>query len=210
MKTCKVCLIQKLVTAFRLHDEYYSRACIKCLNAKRRETFAKNPELRAIKRQTDMADWHKHKEKRLASTKEWAQQNVEKMREYSKAYKQRNKEKIAERSKLYVQQNPEKRQATTKAYRVSHKAEGAETVRRRQAKLLQRTPKWLSVDDIWMMQQAYELAAVRAKLFGFSWHVDHVIPLQGKFVSGLHTPYNLQVIPGVENVRKSNTFGAVS
>ena len=157
-----------------------------------------------------MADWQKHKEKRLASSKEWAQQNAEKMREYSKAYKLRNKEKIAERSKLYVQQNPKKRQATTKAYRASHKAEGAETVRRRQAKLLQRTPKWLSVDDIWMMKQAYELAALRTKLFGFVWHVDHVIPLQGKLVSGLHTPYNLQVIPGDENVRKLNHFSVGS
>jgi hypothetical protein len=71
---------------------------------------------------------------------------------------------------------------------------------------LKRTPKWLSKDDIWMMQEAYELAAKRSKLFGFTWEVDHIIPLQGRNVSGLHVPLNLQVIPRVVNRVKSNKF----
>jgi len=75
-----------------------------------------------------------------------------------------------------------------------------------QTKRHMRYPKWLTCDDRWMIEQAYELAVLRTKMFGFSWHVDHIIPLQGKTVSGLHTPYNLQVIPGAENVRKSNSF----
>jgi hypothetical protein len=68
------------------------------------------------------------------------------------------------------------------------------------------TPKWLTQDDHWMIEQAYELAALRTKLFGFSWQVDHIVPLQGKLVSGLHTPYNLQVIPAKHNQSKSNQF----
>lgn len=81
----------------------------------------------------------------------------------------------------------------------------ADTVKRRTAKM-HRTPAWLTEDDLWMIEQAYELAAIRTKLFGFSWHVDHVLPLQGKKVSGLHVPNNLQVIPWVDNVRKANAF----
>lgn len=81
----------------------------------------------------------------------------------------------------------------------------ANDAKRRTAKM-QRTPAWLGKDDYWMLEQAYELAALRTKLFGFSWHVDHVLPLQGKKVSGLHVPTNVQVIPGVENVRKANRF----
>lgn len=79
----------------------------------------------------------------------------------------------------------------------------ANEARRRAAKL-RRTPKWLTPDDFWLMEQAYELAALRTKMFGFAWHVDHVIPLQGKRVSGLHVPQNIQVIPGEENLQKHN------
>jgi hypothetical protein len=71
---------------------------------------------------------------------------------------------------------------------------------------LQRTPNWLSNNEFWMIEEAYELASLRTKLTGFKWHVDHVLPLQGKFVSGLHTPYNLQVIPGNINQSKGNAF----
>jgi hypothetical protein len=81
----------------------------------------------------------------------------------------------------------------------------ADTVKRRTAKM-HRTPAWLTADDLWMIEQAYELAALRTKLFGFSWHVDHVLPLQGRKVSGLHVPNNLQVIPWNDNVSKSNKF----
>jgi hypothetical protein len=69
-----------------------------------------------------------------------------------------------------------------------------------------RIPKWLSEDDKWMISQAYDLAALRTKMFGFPWEVDHIIPMKGKLVSGLHVPTNLQVIPKQENVRKSNQY----
>jgi hypothetical protein len=121
-----------------------------------------------------------------------------------------DKEKLVARvrSAEWRKNNPahEGVKAAKKAYKQNNPGKiNAATVARRAAKL-QRTPSWLTADDFWMMEQAYELAALRTRIFGFSWHVDHVVPLQGRFVSGFHAPYNLQVIPGVENVSKSNKF----
>lgn len=106
--------------------------------------------------------------------------------------------------KKYEQQVEVK--AKRAAYRKANAALGAAKTKKYAASKNNRTPGWLTADEFWIMEQAYELAALRTKLFGFVWHVDHVIPLQGKLVSGLHTPYNLQVIPGRDNISKSNRF----
>ena len=82
----------------------------------------------------------------------------------------------------------------------------AEADAKRRASRLQRTPVWLSEDDFWLIEQAYELAQLRTQIFGFQWHVDHIVPLQGELVSGLHVPHNLQVIPARDNLSKSNKF----
>jgi hypothetical protein len=52
--------------------------------------------------------------------------------------------------------------------------------------------------------EAKKLAGLREKLFGFPWHVDHIIPLRGKLVSGLHVWNNFQVIPKETNLQKGN------
>lgn len=99
-----------------------------------------------------------------------------------------------------------KHRASNRAFKKANPGKiNADTIKRRVSKM-HRTPAWLTVDDLWLIEQAYELAALRTKLFGFSWHVDHILPLQGKQVSGLHVPTNLQVIPWVDNVRKANRF----
>ena len=93
-----------------------------------------------------------------------------------------------------------------KKYKLSDKGRinGLVNDAKRRCAELKRTPAWLSDTDRWMIEQIYELSTLRTKLLGFVWHVDHIIPLQGKYVSGLHIPINLQVIPATENLRKAN------
>lgn len=54
--------------------------------------------------------------------------------------------------------------------------------------------------------EAHSLRKLRNQLTGFEWHVDHVIPLKGKVVCGLHVWNNFAVIPKVTNLRKGNYY----
>jgi hypothetical protein len=69
-------------------------------------------------------------------------------------------------------------------------------VRKRQADKLQRTPAWA---DLSAIRKFYEDCPV-----GFV--VDHIIPLRGKFVSGLHVLENLQYLTPLANLEKGNRF----
>jgi hypothetical protein len=134
----------------------------------------------------------------------WRKSNPEKVKKHNDTQHERFAERLAERARYYYHLDVDKSRAALRDYQKNNLHIFAKAKAKRKAAQLQRTPAWLTTDDYWMIEQAYEVAAQRTKLFGFPWHVDHIIPLQGKLVSGLHTPFNLQVIPGVENIRKGN------
>ena len=198
MKTCLSCNVSKPLEAFRFvkAKQCYLRKCLDCLNEQRRYKRNTHPDTLA-RRAAKAAKGRKPKKK-------WAEYPVEQRTAWVRKYKAENKSFITERNKKYVAENRDLRKATMRTYRQRTAAQQAEYVRRRQAAKLQRTPKWLTEEDIWLMREAYKLAKLRTKMFGFSWHVDHVLPLQGQTVSGLHVPTNLQVIPWLDNVRKHN------
>ena len=85
-------------------------------------------------------------------------------------------------------------------YRARHTA--LET--KRLAAKRQRTPSWLNQAHFAEIEGAYLFAKVMERITGHKHHVDHIEPLQGRDINGLHVPWNLQVILAQENFRKGN------
>lgn len=77
----------------------------------------------------------------------------------------------------------------------------------RKAYQRQATPSWLSAEHKKQTAFFYSERDRLTKETGIRMQVDHIIPLRGKNVSGLHVPWNLQVLPAKDNNRKSNKHG---
>ncbi len=71
------------------------------------------------------------------------------------------------------------------------------------------TPKWLSETEKEQIRNLYIKARQLEKETGIEHDVDHIIPLKGKYVSGLHVFENLRIIPHKENNSKSNYHESV-
>ena len=125
----------------------------------------------------------------IASVRRWQAKNKAKMYKSSKQWGDRNRDNI--------NQNKARWRANNRARLQADKND-------RKAKLLQRTPKWLTSDHRAEMRAIYRFALRMRRMTGRSWHVDHIVPLLGTDVCGLHVPWNLRVIPARMNLTKGN------
>jgi organic radical activating enzyme len=123
--------------------------------------------------------------------KQWVKDNIDRVYAKQKEWRDKNKDKVKQYDKKSKQKHNARVNATNAQYR---------------AEKLQRTPSWLSENDFNKIKKMYDIAKKRSEIEGIKYHVDHIIPLKGKIVSGLHVPSNLQVITWRENITKNNTF----
>lgn len=66
------------------------------------------------------------------------------------------------------------------------------------------TPAWLTKEERLKMRELYVQARKLSAVTGERYVVDHIVPLRGESVCGLHVPWNLRVITQEENLAKSN------
>lgn len=113
----------------------------------------------------------------------------------------------------YRAKNPESikiisRKSSIKWQKQHPAAANARTARRRSSKL-QRTPKWLTAEQHQQIKDIYKMAKELETVFLWKQHIDHIIPLQGKSVSGFHHPDNLQILSAKINAEKHNSYEVV-
>lgn len=175
-------------------------------NKKRLQTWSKNGrEIHAEAKIFIVGETKEQREKRLSA-------------ERNRIYRLKNKEKIRERQKLI--HDPKSKEYKRKWY-LAHRESELEKKKRnhmlkpwvaRNNSMLRKhriricTPKWLTRQHRKQIQDTH-LDAVRREIeTGIPHHVDHIIPVKHDKVCGLHVPWNLQVIPATENMKKKNVF----
>ena len=151
------------------------------------------------------------KEKRITDVvyhKAYYEANKVRIAEVKRLYSANNKSKIAARNRVLYYATQEAQLAKKQKYRLENKGKVNYLNALRKRVIKQRTPLWLSSFDRLKIKCYYSIAAMLTSVNKESWHVDHVVPLQGEIVSGLHVPNNLQLLRGIDNIRKKNKFGA--
>jgi hypothetical protein len=149
------------------------------------------------------------KSKRVTDTayhKAYYEANKARIAAVKRAYRAANKEKITANKRAAYYATQEANLSQKREYRQANKGKINFLCSMRKKVVKQRTPMWLSPFDRLKIKCYYSVAAMLARNNKEPWHVDHIVPLQGKLVSGLHVPNNLQFLRGVDNIRKKNKF----
>ncbi len=177
------------------------KVCGCCLSIKTLENFSKH------KRSKD--GYQKYcKSCVSAYKKDYYARNKQSILELRKKYYEENKDKVAENIKDYQARNKDKIADYQVEYRVNNKSRLNALRRKYEMSKLQATPKCLIDSDFVAMSDFYKEAELLSKQ-GSKFHVDHIIPIQGKLVCGLHVPWNLRVINFKDNLSKSNKLDEI-
>lgn len=121
----------------------------------------------------------------------------------ARRYYERNKEAVKAKAN---NQPPEKR----REYRRRWKENNPDVVRahiaQKRRRLRTATPRLLSQKHRKQIRDLFIVAYTLSRNTGVTYSVDHIIPLVGDGICGLHVPWNLQVIPLLENCRKGTRW----
>jgi 5-methylcytosine-specific restriction endonuclease McrA len=150
-------------------------------------------EAAALKKLKRRRDYEKNRKRYLERAKQYAQNHKEKVSHYQSEWRQTNAEQKKENDKKWRTANMAKLNSYYSARRD----------RRRAAE-----PSWLSAIEQAQIQEMYDVAAALTTQTGVKHHVDHIHPLKGRGFSGLHVPWNLQVLRATENLSKGTRLPA--
>lgn len=173
---------------------------LSCFNSSPKGKYGKEARCRDCKK----AWYSSTKAQRLTKMQEYYVKNKDTLQQKNKEWVEANRDSYLAQKKEYRQANLEKSRASVREWAKNNRPKANAIARKYKVSKINRTPAWLTEFDLLKIQCLYQVAAMRSRESGQEWHVDHIVPLQGETVSGLHVPWNLRVITASENLSKSN------
>ena len=165
------------------------KICRKCLKEKALESFCKD-------KSSFDGRASSCKECRAIYRKQYNKKEKANIDNYNKAYHKLNKESLNNKRKADRLKNPEKYKKRFSNWSKNNKHLVNERAARKRARIKQQTPVWANLKAI---KDFYKKCPE-------GYHVDHIIPLKGKNITGLHIRDNLQYLTASANIRKGNSY----
>lgn len=167
-----------------MYAELMRKTCSKCRAEQSISEFYKSSRYADGHESWCKACKKSHAKANIHINRNWVIKNQSRVKKMKQRYVEANIEKVRASKRKWAKANPKKELAKTTRYQLAK---------------LHRTPKWLTREDI----KSIEVFYVNCPK---GYHVDHIVPLQGKNVSGLHVLSNLQYLPALINLQKSNKY----
>jgi hypothetical protein len=182
-----------------------TKYCYKCKENKPFNSFGKNKskkdglstECRPCKSKSDKQYYQANSEQVKQTVAKYRAENQENVIQVKKNWYTLHKEHVYGKTNAYRKANPDKTLQYQRNYKQANAGKARSWLAKYRATKLQATPSWFEKELI-------EVVYMKAKEWGFE--VDHIVPLQGKTVCGLHCWANLQLLDAPLNSGKRNHY----
>lgn len=223
-KLCRKCSTVKSVSEFgkgKNHNDglyYWCKSCVKTNNASRRfrpKILVSNQEcttcgLNKLIASFDISisETTGHRQKCKSCRKAAYKKTKDVVNAKNRQKRAENPGEALAKESAWREANIERVLSNRRRYKQENKGKRAAAQRKREADKLQATPAWA---DLQYIEDLYVNCREAEELFGavgfeVKFEVDHMVPLRGKTVCGLHVEHNLQILTANENAKKHNTF----
>lgn len=195
---CNKCGLEKDIQEFAIRKDCKSRRRLACNTCRYKQTKSWKENNRERRNELNRLSHARCRDGVNSRRRErYKESDKTEHKERTAKWRNKNLDYIRAVNKKWREENKERQKITARAWIQNNRARVREKWQRREARKMRAVPSWANLDAIRLIYNKAE---------GVGYHVDHIVPLHSKIVCGLHCEVNLQLLPPIENKRKSNIY----